>query len=515
MIRRLESLTKRTRTELDDLLIELLRKTKGLFILLIGYLGGVSLPDPLTRRIEAWLQRVLGVGLLVQGGSLGHRGRELLPRALPAGGRRKRTRAMATALGALGFLVKAVVWAIFVLLILQNLGVEITALLAGVSVGGIAVALAVQNVLGDLLGSLSIVLDKPFVIGDFIVVGEFSGTVEHVGLKSTHIRSVSGEQLVFSNSDLLNSRIRNYKRMQERRAVFTLGVTYDTPPEKLEAIPEMVEGDRGRQEDTRFDRSHFKRFSDYSLDIETVFHMTVPDYDTYMDVQQAINLELVRLFAEEGIEFAFPTQTLHLREGLSPKMRVRKPYFRSPWREEEKLDPAPTHSKDLKGPILHLDLVAHPGDPVQAPKNKSRHGVVVVVRELESQGFTGLPEGDPTQNPDGPRVQGGEILRLVFLVLVLNLPDDLFQKVFQRHKAGRPAEFIHDDDHLHPFSPHLGDEVVHRFGGREELNRANDRLDAPQPHPDRPSKGPGPGESPRSCPGSLQKPAAADGPRPA
>jgi small-conductance mechanosensitive channel len=200
-----------------------------------------------------------------------------------------------------------------VLLILQNLGVQITAILAGVSISGIAIALAVQNVLGDLLGSLSIILDKPFVIGDFIVVGEFSGTVEHVGLKSTHIRSVSGEQLVFSNSDLLSSRIRNYKRMQERRAVFTVGVTYDTPAETLEAIPDMIKSIVEGQEQTRFDRCHFKSFGASSLDIETVFHMTVPDYDAFMDAQQAINIELFRLFEREGIEFAFPTQTLKLQ----------------------------------------------------------------------------------------------------------------------------------------------------------------------------------------------------------
>jgi small-conductance mechanosensitive channel len=312
-IRHLESLTRKTRPELDDFLVELLRKTKGLFIGLLGvWLGSFFLT--LSQENDDWLQRALGVGILVQG-------------ALWATGvvnyflkRYRRQQAeddpsMATALGALGFVGKAVVWAIFVLLILQNLGVEITAILAGVSVGGIAVALAVQNVLGDLFGSLSIVLDKPFVIGDFIVVGEFSGTVEHVGLKSTHIRSVSGEQLVFSNSDLLGSRIRNYKRMQERRVVFTVGVTYDTPPEKLEEIPGMVRGIVESQDKTRFDRCHFKAFGDFSLAIETVFFMTVPDYDVFMDVQQAINLELYRRFSAEGIEFAFPTQTIFMGKG--------------------------------------------------------------------------------------------------------------------------------------------------------------------------------------------------------
>lgn len=313
VIRRMEILTKQTRTELDDLVIELLQKTKGLFIILLAvWMGSATLV--LSQDNEVWFRRMLGIGLLVQGG-LWATG--LVNHFLGRYRRRQEEEdpGMATALGALGFVVKAVVWSVFILLILQNLGLKITALLAGVSVGGIAVALAVQNVLGDLLGSLSIVLDKPFVIGDYIVVGEYSGTVERVGLKSTHIRSVSGEQLVFSNSDLLNSRIRNYRRMQERRAVFTLGVTYDTPAEKLAAIPQMVQELVEEQEQTRFGRCHFKSFGDFSLDIETVFHMTVPDYDAYMDVQQAINLGLHQRFAREGIEFAFPTQTLHLEKG--------------------------------------------------------------------------------------------------------------------------------------------------------------------------------------------------------
>lgn len=310
VISHLGGVTRRTRTEFDDLLIELLRKTRGLFIILLA-LWASSLVLTLGTDGEYWLFRVLWIGLLFQGGLwatgvvnyfLGRYRRK----------QEEEDPGMATALGAVGFLAKAGVWAFFVLLLLQNLGVAITPLLAGVSVGGIAVALAVQNVLGDLLSSLSIILDKPFVIGDFIVVGEFSGTVEHVGLKSTHIRSVSGEQLVFSNSDLLNSRIRNYKRMAERRAVFRLGLQYSTPPEKLEAIPGMIRRVVENKDWTRFDRCHFKGFGEYSLDIETVFFMTVPDYDVYMDALQAINLEILRLFAEEGIEFAFPTQTLQL-----------------------------------------------------------------------------------------------------------------------------------------------------------------------------------------------------------
>ncbi|MBT8396675.1 MAG: mechanosensitive ion channel family protein [Gemmatimonadetes bacterium] len=313
VIRRLGDLTKQTRPELDDFLVELLRKTKGLFILLFGVWVGAFFLS-LSPVNSEWLRRALGVGLLVQGGLWA----TAVVNYFLARSRRQQAEedpSLATALGALGFVAKAVVWAIFVLLILQNLGVEITAILAGVSVGGIAIALAVQNILGDLFSSLSIVLDKPFVIGDFIVVGEFSGTVEHVGLKSTHIRSVSGEQLVFSNSDLLSSRIRNYKRMEERRAVFTLGVTYDTPAEDLEALPGIIRAVVEKHELARFDRSHFRSFGDFALMIETVYFMKVPDYGTYMDVQQAINLEIHGVFSERGIEFAFPTQTLHLKRG--------------------------------------------------------------------------------------------------------------------------------------------------------------------------------------------------------
>jgi len=312
-IRRLEGITSRTGTDFDDLATELLRKTRGLFIVLFA-IWLASLTLTLGPDSRFWLNRGLWVGLLFQGGlwSTG-----LVNYFLRRYRRRQEEEdpGMATALGALGFLVKAGVWAVFTLFILQNLGIEITPLLAGVSVGGIAVALAVQNVLGDLLGSLSIILDKPFVIGDFIVVEDYSGTVERVGLKSTHIRSVSGEQLVFSNSDLLNSRIRNYKRMQERRAVFTIGVTYDTRHEVLQGIPGMVKEVVERQPLARFERSHFKKFGDFSLDIETVYFVTVPDYDVFMDIQQGINLDLHELFEAEGIQFAFPTQTIHVEKG--------------------------------------------------------------------------------------------------------------------------------------------------------------------------------------------------------
>lgn len=197
-----------------------------------------------------------------------------------------------------------------VLFLLHNYGINITTLIAGLGVGGLAVALAVQNILGDLLSSLSIVLDKPFEVGDFIINGDHLGTVEKIGLKTTRLRSISGEQIVISNSDLLGSRIRNYKRLQERRVVFAIGVTYETTQEKLERIPKIIEEIIKTTENVRFDRSHFKSFGDFSLDFETVFYTLVPDFVILMDAQQSINYRLFKRFAEEGIDFAYPTQQI-------------------------------------------------------------------------------------------------------------------------------------------------------------------------------------------------------------
>jgi small-conductance mechanosensitive channel len=221
---------------------------------------------------------------------------------------------MATAVGIVSFVTRLGLWAVVALTALGTLGIEVTPFIASLGIGGVAVALALQNVLGDLLASLSIVLDKPFVVGDFIQVGDLSGSVEYVGLKTTRVRSLSGEQLVFSNSDLLGSRIRNYGRMSERRVAFSLGVTYDTPAPVLRRIPGLVQEAVQSRENARFDRSHLKGFGASSVDFETVYYMEVPDYATYMDTQQAINLEIFERFGAEGIEFAFPTRTIHVIE---------------------------------------------------------------------------------------------------------------------------------------------------------------------------------------------------------
>ncbi|HED03909.1 MAG TPA: mechanosensitive ion channel family protein [Candidatus Fraserbacteria bacterium] len=311
IVRRLSDFAQKTATKLDDLVADLLGRTKLVFLLLLAvYIGSLALalPEVITRLISG----VVVIALLFQAAIWGNGLISFfISRYLQH--KMKEDVAGAATVNALGFISRLILWSVILLLVLDNLGVNITAMIAGLGVGGIAVALAVQNILGDLFASLSIMLDRPFEIGDFIIVGEHLGTVEHIGLKTTRLRSLSGEQIVFANNDLLNSRVRNYKRMFERRVVFSIGVIYQTPVEKLEAIPPMIREAVEAQEQTRFDRAHFKAYGDFALVFEVVYYVKNPDYNVYMDIQQAINLTLFRHFQEQGIEFAYPTQTLYLR----------------------------------------------------------------------------------------------------------------------------------------------------------------------------------------------------------
>jgi small-conductance mechanosensitive channel len=215
----------------------------------------------------------------------------------------------AASLNILRFVGVVAVWAVAFLMLLTNLGVEIGPLVAGLGIGGIAIALAVQNVLGDLFASLSIALDKPFRVGDFLVLGEEKGTVEQIGIKSTRLRSLSGEQIVVSNGDLLRSRVRNYGLLCERRVSFGVGIVYETPREKVREVPSLIEAAIRAQDKTRFDRAHFASFGDSALLFEAVYFVLDAEYRTYMDIQQAINLRLIDEFAARGIAFAYPTVT--------------------------------------------------------------------------------------------------------------------------------------------------------------------------------------------------------------
>jgi small-conductance mechanosensitive channel len=209
-------------------------------------------------------------------------------------------------------LISLVIWTLGIVFLLDNLGFKISAVITGLGIGGIAVALAAQAILGDLFAYFVIFFDRPFEIGDFITVTDKAGSVEYIGLKTTRLRSLSGEQLVFSNKDLTDSRIHNYKRMMQRRIVFQLGVTYQTTQEKIKEIPGLVKQIIEKQPDISFDRGHFAKYGDFSLIFEFVYYVVSPDYNRYMDIQQAIYFDIYKEFEQRGIEFAYPTQTLFI-----------------------------------------------------------------------------------------------------------------------------------------------------------------------------------------------------------
>ncbi len=210
--------------------------------------------------------------------------------------------------------IKFIVWALAVMFFLDNLGFKISTVIAGLGIGGIAIGLAAQAVLKDLFSYFSIIFDRPFEVGDFIIVGDYLGTVEYIGAKTTRIRSLSGEQVVFSNTDLTDSRVRNYKRMDKRRVAFKFGVVYQTPLAKLKEIPGMVESIIKNIDNTVFDRAHFSSYGDFSLIFEVVYYVISSDYNKYMDTQQRINFDLYEEFEKKGIEFAYPTQTLYVNK---------------------------------------------------------------------------------------------------------------------------------------------------------------------------------------------------------
>jgi small-conductance mechanosensitive channel len=299
-------------TEFMELPLEVLSRTTLPFFIVVSAFAGLKALQ-VSEQTDRVLTSVITIAFFWQAGVW-------LSAAVSAWLERKRRRSLASdrasvsTIGLIGLIARVGIWALVLLLTLDNVGVNISALIAGLGIGGVAVALAVQNILGDLFASLSIALDRPFIVGDFLVVGEVMGSVEYVGIKSTRLRSLSGEQIVMSNADLLSSRIRNYGRMAERRVVFTLNVTYETSVDLIERVPGLIRRIIDAQENTRFDRSHFSAYGPHSLDFETVYYVLSADYNRYMDIQQAINLAIFREFADLGVEFAYPTQKLYLSE---------------------------------------------------------------------------------------------------------------------------------------------------------------------------------------------------------
>lgn len=225
---------------------------------------------------------------------------------------KEKDEAKKNALGGIITAFKVIVWVVAFLVLLDNFGVKVSALLAGLGIGGVAVALAAQTILGDLFSYFAIFFDRPFEVGDYIIVGEYRGTVEYIGVKTTRLRSLGGEQLILANTDLTSSRIRNYKRMKRRRINFQLGVVYETSLEQLRQIPEIIREIIESKEDTLFDRAHFAAYGDFSLIFEVVYYVLSRDYKKYMDIQQEINLQIKEEFAKRGIKFAHPRQILFI-----------------------------------------------------------------------------------------------------------------------------------------------------------------------------------------------------------
>ncbi len=212
--------------------------------------------------------------------------------------------------GGIAFVINAIIWSVGIIFLFNNLGYNVTAILTGLGVGGIAVALAAQNILGDLFNYFVIFFDQPFEIGDFIIVDDKMGVVDHIGIKTTRIQCLSGEQLVISNTDLTKSRIHNFKRMKRRRVVFHLGLVYQTSLEGLKVVPGLIKQIIEEQANTIFDRAHFSDYGNFSLNFEIVYYIESSDYNLYMDIQQAINLRLLEEFQKRKIQFAYPTQTI-------------------------------------------------------------------------------------------------------------------------------------------------------------------------------------------------------------
>jgi small-conductance mechanosensitive channel len=319
ILARLKKWAKKTKTTIDDFIIIGIRKSivpilyYGAFYLAIGTLSLSTIVDTIVNVLSIFVIVFFAIRLITS----------TLDYAISSyASRQEGEDQKAKQLKSISALARFVIWGIGLVFLLDNLGFDITAVVAGLGIGGIAVAIAAQAILGDLFSYFVIFFDRPFEIGDFVNVDDKTGNIEHIGIKSTRIRALSGEQLVLSNTDLTSSRIHNYKKLQRRRVVFQLGVIYQTTADKLKIIPELVKQIIVDHPDAEFDRAHFKSFGDFSLNFEFVYYVLSSEYRIYMDIQQAINLKIYEKFEKEGIEFAYPTQTLFLTKdenGLEEK----------------------------------------------------------------------------------------------------------------------------------------------------------------------------------------------------
>ena len=301
----------RTRTRVDDALIAMLAETRTWVCLSVAVLiSAGSLP---LRRGHAFVAPLWEIVLLAQCAIWGAAAITFWTQHHLAHRTQETDRTSIAMIGAIGVGAKVLLWILVAATALQSVfHVAITPLITGLGISGIAVALAVQNILGDLLAALAIVFDKPFDVGDMIGVDQITGVVEHIGLKTTRLRSVSGEQIIIGNGDLLKSRLRNFRRMYQRRVAFNLDVAFDTPADIVATLPKMVQAIVTAQSPARFERCHVASFTEWAIRVEVVYFVLDPDYVRYMDIQQAINLEVLRRFSAQGVRFAVPTRTIRV-----------------------------------------------------------------------------------------------------------------------------------------------------------------------------------------------------------
>ena len=303
ILHRLQKAAEKTKTDLDDAFIQIIHGIRPPFYFIVSLYFALKFlrVPPLAVQI---IDGLFILALTFQAVRAIHFFIDYWIRKAAPGG----------AVRSISSFAKIFIWILALLIILSNWGINVTSLIAGLGIGGIAVAFALQNILGDIFSSFSILIDKPFQVGDFIVVGDDMGTVEKIGIKSTRIRTLQGEELVISNRELTDARVHNYKKMEKRRITFSFGVLYETPNEKLEKIPRIVKGIIEKEPLAEIDRVHFKSFGDSSLDFEVVYYILTPDYNDYMNTQQSINLGLKQEFEKEGIEFAYPTRVVFLKK---------------------------------------------------------------------------------------------------------------------------------------------------------------------------------------------------------
>lgn len=304
VLRALTHAVEKTQTDIDDAAVEIVKSVKPPFYSFLAFYGAAQ-SLVLNEFLEKFITVVLVIWVIYQIVRAAQIMLRFLFSKFVSTEQSEHSRKAALSIGRF---VEIGLWAAGLLFLLSNLGVDITSLIAGLGIGGIAIAFALQNILADLFSSFAIIFDKPFEIGDFIVVGEHMGTVERIGIKTTRIRALQGEEIVISNRELTSARVQNYRKLNERRIAFRVGFTYETPQKKLEQLPEIVKEVIENTKGVRFDRAHFLTFGDFALEYEIVYYVLSSDYAAYCDAQQEINLGLVRECEKHAIGMAYPTQ---------------------------------------------------------------------------------------------------------------------------------------------------------------------------------------------------------------